>query len=282
MKNVIPNAVRDLFLIRTRSRSLTAFGITTCVVVGSLLAAGSAQAQNVPALATAQSAYCACLRQTVSDSKTRYDGGLDASFRVPAQSLPAMMRDGLELGYAYVWKLGRFEIRYGINEEDMRVGEAAVHRPFDHPRSNVCVIPTDHGRAAIEAIVRDGRRGIWANFEEWPQPYHRAWLEILGDRDSICSWGAVTIKSFAPAANAWQNLTVIAVAPDQESFRYRNEVGMVRRASLGTAIAKDYWKVSSISKSRVTVTVLEEDGTGGFIEVDHPLKFETSSDKDAR
>jgi Tfp pilus assembly protein PilP len=220
--------------------------------------------------------YCRCLESPSPLSDVRYDGGLAGSFLVPRDARKNPWVSGIaadKYEERFTWQLGKSEIRYWTSDEDNRVPEESARYPYDHPEKNECVINTHHGRVSIEAIFRDGRQGLRAFFEEWPQPWHGMGLEILADKKSVCSWGAATIRSVETDANSWRYLAVLSVAPDHKSFLYRNKVGIAKRAVVGAVITKSGGRVGMISDSAVTVTEIEKDGTGGFKEVERQLPF---------
>jgi len=221
--------------------------------------------------------YCSCLASPSPPGNVRYDGGLAGSFLIPRDARKNPWVSGIaadKYEERFTWQLGKSEIRYWTSDEDNRVPEESARYPYVHPERNECVIKTNYGRVSIEAIFRDGHQGLRAFFEEWPQPWHGMALEILADKKSVCSWGAATIQSVETDANAWRYLTVLSVSRDHSSFLYRNKVGIVKRAKVGSVVSKDGGRVSRISEKTVAVTEIEPDPTGGFEEVERSLPFE--------
>jgi len=170
------------------------------------------------------------------------------------------------------WTVGKSSIHYRSDPADVRYSAAGIKRQFDHPRKDQCVLDVNHRRAMVAASKRNAQNGILVYFEESPQPSRSFVLNIFADdKKTVCSLGAATIWSAVVDADAWQGLTVLTVSRDGKSFRYRNKVGIVKRATVSDTITPYWGKVKSISDTLVGITELEEDGAGGWKEIERVL-----------
>jgi Tfp pilus assembly protein PilP len=66
--------------------------------------------------------------------------------------------------------------------------------------------------------------------------------------------------------NRVNNIVIIEIAKDLESFQFKNEIGDLRTGKLGSSITRNSGQVEQIDACRVHLLELIPDGEGGYFE----------------